>query len=81
MTDKALRELAEILERDYEISAKSVKKGYTVTIDLNFNGDEQKGQKITVVQIGYRWYLVEHFNSPFGNRAYFPVGGGPAMLG
>lgn len=81
LSDEDLRELAEILERDYDISAKSVKKGYTVTIDLNFNGDEQKGQKITVVQIGYRWYLVEHFNSAFGNRAYFPVGGGPAMLG
>lgn len=80
MTDKALRELAEILERDYEISARSVKKGYTVTIDLNFNGDEQNGQEITVVQIGYRWYLVERYFSPFGNRAYFPVGGGPAML-
>lgn len=81
LSDEDLRELAEILERDYDISAKSVKKGYTVTIDLNFNGDEQKGQKITVVQIGHRWYLVEHFNSAFGDRAYFPVGGGPAMLG
>ena len=81
LSDEDLRELAEVLERDYEISAKSVKKGYTVTIDLNFNGDEQKGQEITVLQIGYRWYLVEHFNSPFGNHVYFPVGGSLAPLG
>ena len=81
LSDEDLRELAEVLERDCEISAKSVKKGYTVTIDLNFNGDEQKGQEITVVQIGYRWYLVEHFNSPFGNHVYFPVGGGAGVYG
>lgn len=81
LSDEALRELAEILERDYEISARAVKKGYTVTIDLNFNGDEQKGQKITVVQIGYRWYLVEHYNSGFGDYVYFPVGGFLATLG
>lgn len=81
LSDEALQELAEILERDYEISAKSVKQGYTVTIDLNFNGDEQKGQEITVVQIGYRWYLVERYNSSFGNYVYFPVGGTPATFG
>lgn len=81
MSDEELRELAGVLERDYKISPRTVKKSYTVTIDLNFNGDEQKGWEITVVQIGYSWYWVEYYESPNGNVAYFPVSSGASIYG
>lgn len=84
MTALELGVRAQWLLKDYGISTDTVKKGYTVTIDMNLAGKDHKGVQLEVVQIGRNWYWVDTQTTTFGYgyaNIYFHIDGTPAMIG
>ena len=56
-----LKKIAEALEDQYDIKAKSVKAGYEIEYELTIEGSDEEDEiedKITVIRIGMKWYAV-----------------------
>lgn len=84
MTAHELGVRAQWLLKDYGISTDTVKKGYTVTIDMKLAGKDHKGVQLEVVQIGRNWYWVDTQTNTFGYgyiNIYFHIDGIPATIG
>ena len=64
VTDKKLDAIAQAMEQQYGIKAKSVKKAFTLDTTVAVEGKEDGrvfNTKLTAVKIGNKWYFIDYY--------------------
>lgn len=77
ISERKMKKIAEALEDQYDIDAKSVTEGYKVDAELKISGseddDEDEGT-FNIIKIGGRWYMINYYESGDEYEVYFNIG-------